>query len=169
MNEIVFDISPEMEGERIDKCICGYLDSLSRSYIQKIIKDGNVFVNGKSVKSNYKVRVEDQIRFQIPDAVVVDGVTYQVVSVAPKAFKGNKNVKKVTLGKNVKTIGKSAFENCKNLKKITIQSTRLTKKSIGKNALKGTKQKVLPLIKNLPTVFLNSRDCLKQLKKLKDL
>lgn len=72
MNEIVFDISPEMEGERIDKCICGYLDSLSRSYIQKIIKDGNVSVNGKSVKSNYKVRVEDQIRFQIPDAVEPD-------------------------------------------------------------------------------------------------
>lgn len=67
MNEIVFDASPEMEDERIDKCISNYLESLSRSYIQKIIKDGNVFVNDKIVKANYKVKADDKIQFMIPD------------------------------------------------------------------------------------------------------
>ena len=67
MNEIVFDASPEMEDERIDKCISNYLESLSRSYIQKIIKEGNVFVNDLIVKANYKVKAEDKIRFLIPD------------------------------------------------------------------------------------------------------
>jgi 23S rRNA pseudouridine1911/1915/1917 synthase len=72
MNEIVFDVSPEMEGERIDKCISSYMADLSRSYIQKIIKDGNVFVNDMAVKANYKCRFDDKIRFILPKAVEPD-------------------------------------------------------------------------------------------------
>lgn len=68
-NEIVFEIIPEMEDERIDKCISSYMDELSRSYIQKIIKDGMVFVNDKEVKANYRVKTEDIVRFVIPESV----------------------------------------------------------------------------------------------------
>lgn len=71
-NEVVFEITPEMEDERIDKCICTYLETLSRSYIQKIIKEGNVFVNDQIVKANYKVKVDDIIRFMIPESVEPD-------------------------------------------------------------------------------------------------
>ena len=67
MNEIVMEITPEMEGERIDKCISNYLESLSRSYIQKIIKDGKASVNDAVVKANYKVKVDDKVQFEIPD------------------------------------------------------------------------------------------------------
>lgn len=67
MNEIVMEITPEMEGERIDKCISNYLESLSRSYIQKIIKDGKAYVNDAVVKANYKVKVDDKVQFEIPD------------------------------------------------------------------------------------------------------
>ena len=67
MNEIVMEITPEMEGERIDKCISNYLESLSRSYIQKIIKDGTAYVNDVVVKANYKVKVDDKVQFEIPD------------------------------------------------------------------------------------------------------
>lgn len=72
MNELMFDITPEMEEERIDKCICDYMDSLSRSYIQKLIKAGNVFVNETPVKANYKVKTDDSVRFVIPDSVEPD-------------------------------------------------------------------------------------------------
>ncbi len=72
VNEIVFEITPEMEDERIDKCISTFIDSLSRSYIQKIIKDGNVYVNEKPVKANYKAKVEDSVRFILPDNVEPD-------------------------------------------------------------------------------------------------
>lgn len=72
MNEIVFDITLEMEEERIDKCISNYMDSLSRSYIQKIIKDGNVYVNEDIVKANYRVKVDDRVKFIIPDSVEPD-------------------------------------------------------------------------------------------------
>jgi polyisoprenoid-binding protein YceI len=68
----------------------------------------------------------------------VDGITYQVTSIANNAFAGNKKLTSVTIGKNITKIGKNAFKNCKKLKKITVKSTQLTKKSIGKNALKGT-------------------------------
>ena len=67
MNEIVMEITPEMEGERIDKCFSNYLESLSRSYIQKIIKDGKAYVNDAVVKANYKVKVDDKVQFEIPD------------------------------------------------------------------------------------------------------
>ena len=52
MEKILFEAAPEMEGERIDKCIYAYLSTLSRSYIQKIIKDGNVLVSNTAVKQN---------------------------------------------------------------------------------------------------------------------
>lgn len=72
MNEVVFDILPEQEDERIDKCISNYMENLSRSYIQKIIKDGNVFVNDRAVKANYRVKTEDNIRFILPDSIEPD-------------------------------------------------------------------------------------------------
>lgn len=72
MNEVVFDILPEQEDERIDKCISNYMENLSRNYIQKIIKDGNVFVNERAVKANYRVKTEDNIRFILPDSIEPD-------------------------------------------------------------------------------------------------
>lgn len=72
MNEVVFEIVPEMEGERIDKCISSYMEDLSRSYIQKVIKEGNVSVNDLAVKANYKVRIDDKVKFIIPDSVEPD-------------------------------------------------------------------------------------------------
>ena len=55
MDEFRFQITEEMEDERIDKCMSMLIDSLSRSYIQKLIKDNAVFVNGKAVKGSYRM------------------------------------------------------------------------------------------------------------------
>ena len=38
MDEFRFEITEEMEDERIDKCLSMLMDSLSRSFIQKMIK-----------------------------------------------------------------------------------------------------------------------------------
>ena len=56
LDKFTFTITEELEGERIDKCLSMLIDSLSRSFIQKLIKDEEVFVNGKAVKANYKVK-----------------------------------------------------------------------------------------------------------------
>ena len=72
MDEFRFVVTEEWEDERIDKCINSLIDSLSRSYIQKLIKDGQVFVNGNPVKANYRIKTEDEIVFQIPESVEPD-------------------------------------------------------------------------------------------------
>ena len=68
MQEFCFQITEEYEGERIDKCLSVLIDSLSRSFIQKIIKDGQVFVNGKAVKGSYAVKTDDEVSFTLPDS-----------------------------------------------------------------------------------------------------
>lgn len=69
--QITFTIS-EQKGIRIDKVIAEHQQDLTRSYIQKIIKDGNVSVNGKIVKSNYKVEEQDEVTLLIPAPVELD-------------------------------------------------------------------------------------------------
>lgn len=62
----------EFVGERIDKFLSLKLEDVSRSYIQKLIKDSMILVNGKTIKSNYKLNKKDQVTVQIPDAVEPD-------------------------------------------------------------------------------------------------
>lgn len=78
----------------------------------------------------------------IPAAVTIDGVTYKVTSIAANAFKGNKKITKVTIGKNIEKIGKNAFYGCKKLSSITFKTTKLKASKVGKNAFKGVKAKV---------------------------
>lgn len=82
-------------------------------------------------------------RIIVPDSVTIDGISYKVVSISAKAFSGNKKLTQITIGKNVVKIGKKAFAGCKKLKKIEVKSTKLTKKSIYSNALKGTNKKLM--------------------------
>ena len=77
----------------------------------------------------------------VPDAITIDGQEYKVTEIADNAFKNNKKLKKVTIGKNITKIGKNAFSGCKNLKTVKINTVLLTKKSVGKNAFKGINEK----------------------------
>lgn len=62
----------QQEGMRIDKVLAQLQPDMSRSYLQKMIKEGNVTVNHKAVKANYKVVKGDEIVFHIPDPEVLD-------------------------------------------------------------------------------------------------
>ena len=70
----------------------------------------------------------------IPKTVKVDGVNYKVTAIAEKAFAGNKKLKTVIIGADIKKIGAKAFYKCVNLKKVTIQTTKLKAKSVGAKA-----------------------------------
>jgi len=72
MDIFKFQINEEWEGLRIDKYLSSNLDFLSRSYIQKMIQDQHVTVNGKIVKANYCLRLEDEIEFCLPPSVEPD-------------------------------------------------------------------------------------------------
>ena len=65
-------------------------------------------------------------------------MTFKVTAIEKNAFKSNKKVKNVTIGKNVTTIGKKAFYGCSKLKKLTIKSSKLTEKKIGSKAFSKT-------------------------------
>lgn len=54
---------------RIDKFLINRMPKISRNKIQKGCEDGNVLVNGKTVKSNYKVKPLDQIQIVLPEPV----------------------------------------------------------------------------------------------------
>lgn len=61
-------VQDDHENKRLDVFIKDELGELSRSAIQKLINEGNVFVNNGNVKSNYKVRIGDCIKILIPEA-----------------------------------------------------------------------------------------------------
>ena len=65
--ERFFTAEETVTNERIDKFLSAQMPDRSRSYIQKLIKDGLVEVNGKQVKTNYKLGSEDEVKLQIPE------------------------------------------------------------------------------------------------------
>ena len=70
MEELHFNA--DITGERIDKFLDGRIESLSRSYIQKLIKEKKILVNQLPVKANYKLTTGDTIILQIPDPEPLD-------------------------------------------------------------------------------------------------
>lgn len=56
MDEFTYEIGVENAGERIDKFLSGELSELSRSYIQKLLKEGMVTLGGNALKANYRLR-----------------------------------------------------------------------------------------------------------------
>ena len=72
MDEFRFQITEELEEERLDKCISMLIESLSRSFIQKMIKDETVTVNGNPAKGSYRVKCDDEVVFCLPKAVEPD-------------------------------------------------------------------------------------------------
>lgn len=67
MDEIKeFLVLDEEEGDRLDVYLSSQLGDMSRSYIQKIIKDKKVSVNGKVEKAKYLVKEDDKIVIEIP-------------------------------------------------------------------------------------------------------
>ena len=64
---LIIIIPPEMEEERLDVCLNEFIENMSRSRIQKICKDGLIFVNGTVKKPGYQVKADDEIRVTIPE------------------------------------------------------------------------------------------------------
>ena len=72
MTDYSFVCSDEICDQRIDRCIADMYEDFSRSYIQKLIKDGQVSVNERPVKSSFRVSEGDRVSFCAPEAVLPD-------------------------------------------------------------------------------------------------
>lgn len=67
-----YDISAADADKRLDVWLTSELGKFSRSYIEKLIEDSSVTVNGRMVKAGYKLRVEDRVEISIPEPKVLD-------------------------------------------------------------------------------------------------
>ena len=83
---------------------------------------------------------KNAVTISVPETIEKDKKTYTVTEIKQKAFKGLRKLKKVTIGANIKKIGKQAFYNCKNLKTIIIKGTKI--KTIQVKAFKGVSKNV---------------------------
>ena len=72
MQEQIFHITEDEYNIRIDRFLSEKLPDISRSYIQKLIKEKQVFVNTNPVKANYKTSKDDDVRIVIPDLTEPD-------------------------------------------------------------------------------------------------
>ena len=103
--------------------------------------DGASYTIKKNTDNAYEVEYKapknkKQTKIVVPDTIKINGVTYKVTSIAKNAFKNNKKLKTVTVGKNVSKMGANVFTGCKKLKTITIKSTKLTAKTLSKSTFK---------------------------------
>lgn len=64
---LVFGVSQEEQDLRIDRYLSEKMDNCSRSFVQKLLKDGKVSISGKSVKPSYKVQAGDVIEAKVPE------------------------------------------------------------------------------------------------------
>ena len=71
MRTETFEVSYEFEGERLDKYISMLFAEQSRSFFFNFLKEGHVSVNNKLEKANYRLKLEDFVQIEIPDAVEV--------------------------------------------------------------------------------------------------
>lgn len=73
-----FQITEELEGERLDKALSLLIETLSRSYVSKLIKEDKVYVNGKPAKSSYNLKTDDEVVFELPPSQEPDIVAEDI-------------------------------------------------------------------------------------------
>ncbi len=67
MSQIRLEADESYMDERLDKFLSAVLPDQSRSYLQKIIKDGSVLVNGKAQKASYRMEDQDEVLVDLPE------------------------------------------------------------------------------------------------------
>ena len=78
---VIFTI--EISDERLDKAISTHVPDLSRAVAQRLIKTGQVTVNGRPSKPSYRVQVGDEVLVrvpaEIPEPVVAEDIPLDII------------------------------------------------------------------------------------------
>ncbi len=72
MYDYYFEITDENCGFRVDKLLAVSCEGMSRSYIQKLIKDGKVLLNGQVCKASTVTSEGDRVSLYAPEPVTPD-------------------------------------------------------------------------------------------------
>lgn len=78
MNLIEIYVEEIEDNERLDAHLATHFNDMSRTYIQKLIKEGLVLVNGKPEKSKYLVEEMDHITINIPNPVNLEVIAENI-------------------------------------------------------------------------------------------
>lgn len=146
------DVMPEKPSNQVNPNDTNTGQEVSKNMIgTKFIQDGIIYkiVSSSTVEA---IGAEDSTakKLVIKANVVYQSKSYKVVKIKEKAFYKNQSVKQVTIGKNVKVIGKSAFIGCKKLQKVTGMAAV---EKIQKNAFKNCKKlQSIRLTENVNTI-----------------
>lgn len=116
---------------------------------QTVKVDGNTYKITKELSPSTSygevtlIKAKSAKNIVIADTVKIGGGAFKIKAVNDSILAGNKKVQSLSIGKNVKKIGKSAFSKCVNLKSITINTTKLTSSTVGKSAFAGLNSKLV--------------------------
>ncbi len=69
---LTFIVSEDEADKRIDRYLADIMPEVSRTYIQKMIKEGFISVNKKKIKPNYILSAEDILLISFPEPSVPD-------------------------------------------------------------------------------------------------
>lgn len=72
MNTTVFKAGTDDNGRRVDMFLAIQLQDMSRSYVQKLMKQECVRVNDKTVPASYKLCAGDVVSVDVPDACALE-------------------------------------------------------------------------------------------------
>ena len=78
MEILTLQLHKEDAGSRIDAWLAANLEDMTRSAAQRLLEEGSVTVNGKSVAKNYKVTGSETIEVKLPDPEPVDVVPQNI-------------------------------------------------------------------------------------------
>lgn len=73
-NQFTITVDPGQNPLRIDRFLHDRLPNVSRNRVQEAIRQEQVFVNEKAVKSNYKVKPHDEITLELPEPNMSIGI-----------------------------------------------------------------------------------------------
>lgn len=78
METIFLTANPEEKGRRLDQFLAEALEELTRSAAQRLAEDGQVLLNGKPLKKNYKMGGSETIEVRLPDPEPIDAVPQNI-------------------------------------------------------------------------------------------
>lgn len=62
----LFQVEESYHGQRLDKFLADKLPDLSRSFLQEVIKNDQVKVDGQNIKPNYRLKTGQEVHVLIP-------------------------------------------------------------------------------------------------------
>jgi 23S rRNA pseudouridine1911/1915/1917 synthase len=78
-SEAIFELTAAESGERLDRFAADSLPQLSRSAVQRLIKNGDIQVNGQPAKASLRLEAGDRVRVTLPPDESTDDIQPEAI------------------------------------------------------------------------------------------